>query len=80
MKKIVSLSVFILVAVVVSSYAFSSNADSRTIEAGSVVESVDTSDASISDSNVTAYYFYTTARCVSCQHSISCKFFANLYE
>lgn len=62
MKKIISLSVFILLAVVVSMYAFSSNADSKKVEVNSVVES----NVPISDSKVVAYYFYTTARCISC--------------
>ncbi|MHA1655259.1 MAG: nitrophenyl compound nitroreductase subunit ArsF family protein [Candidatus Heimdallarchaeota archaeon] len=62
MKKIILLSVFVILAVAVSIYAFSGNANSQKTEVDSVVKTV----SSVSDSKVVAYYFYTTARCVSC--------------
>jgi len=63
MKKIIFLSVFVILAVAISMYAFSNNGNSRKAEADSVVKS----DSSIGDSKIIAYYFYTTARCVSCR-------------
>ena len=64
MKKIISLSIFILFAVVVSLYAFSNNANSKNVNVE--VNSGVNQDSSITESKLIAYYFYTTARCVSC--------------
>jgi len=63
MKKIISVSVLIILAVVISLYAFSGNANSQKVAVDPVVET----GSSVSDSKVVAYYFYTTARCVSCR-------------
>ncbi|MBU0468920.1 MAG: hypothetical protein KKD07_05725 [Candidatus Omnitrophica bacterium] len=62
MKKIISLSVFVLLAVVMSMYVFLSNANSQKVNVDPVVKA----GSSINDSKLIAYYFYTTARCVSC--------------
>ena len=64
MKKIISLSVFVILAVVMSMYVFSSNANSQKVEVDSLVKS----DTSIGDSKIVVYYFHTTFRCVSCSN------------
>ena len=62
MKKIISLSVLVMLVVVMSMYVLSKNADSQTAEVGTIVKS----GPSMNDPRVIAYYFHTTARCVSC--------------
>lgn len=62
MKRIILLSV-IMVLAIGSMYAFSGHANSQNAEVDSVVKTT----PSISDSKVVAYYFYTTARCMSCR-------------
>ena len=64
MKKIVLLSVLILLVVVIGMYAFSSNADSQTAK----VYSESKADSTISDSNLIVYYFHTNFRCISCRN------------
>lgn len=59
MKKIVSISISIMLAFIVSMYAFSKDAHSQKAD---ITQSTET----IGDSKLIVYYFHTTARCVSC--------------
>ena len=62
MKKISSVSVFVVFTLVMSAFVFLGNANAQEVNMSSVI----TEDSLAKDSKLIVYYFYTTARCISC--------------